>query len=122
MTVETARRADTLEPEIRALLLELKARLQRRFGERFVGLWLFGSRARGDHDPDSDVDVAVVLRQRLPHPFATTREILRETYDLLLERGYDIQPWPLEEGSLEDPDAHPYPMISRSVLREGVAI
>lgn len=28
---------------------------------RVVAAWLFGSRARGDHRPDSDVDVAVLL-------------------------------------------------------------
>jgi predicted nucleotidyltransferase len=49
----------TIEPEILALLEDLKKRLRRRFGDRFDALYLFGSRARGDAEPDSDVDVAV---------------------------------------------------------------
>jgi uncharacterized protein len=40
---------------------ELRAELTRRVGDRFVGAYLFGSRARGEARPDSDVDVLVVL-------------------------------------------------------------
>ncbi len=32
------------------------------FGERVSDILLFGSRARGDHRPDSDWDVAVLLK------------------------------------------------------------
>ena len=111
-----------IQPEIAALLAELERRLERRFGARFVALYLFGSRARGDHEPDSDVDVAVVLDQKIPQPFDVTREILEDTYDLLLDTGYYIQPWPLEKGSLDDPLSHPCPQISRAVLRDGAPI
>jgi uncharacterized protein len=111
-----------VEPAIAALLTDLKRRLERRFGDRFVALYLFGSRARGDHEPDSDVDVAVVLDQKMPQPFDVTREILEDTYDLMLETGYYIQPWALEKGCLEDPTAEGCPRVSRSVRREGVRI
>jgi predicted nucleotidyltransferase len=120
--VETLAAKHQIEPEIAALLANLKRRLERRFGNHFVALYLFGSRARGDAEPDSDVDVAVILNQAMPRPFETTREILEDTYDLLLETGYYIQPWPLENGSLDDPDAHSYRRISRAVRREGIRI
>lgn len=120
--VETVAAKHQIEPEIAALLADLKRRLERRFGERFVALYLFGSRARGDHEADSDIDVAVVLDQEMPRPFDVTREILEDTYDLLLDTGYYIQPWPLEKGSLDDPLSHPYPQISRAVLRDGTRI
>jgi uncharacterized protein len=122
MTVETARRVDTLEPEVRALLLELKARLERRFGERFVGLWLFGSRARGDHEPDSDVDVAVILDPEIASSAATKDAILDITYELMLERGHYIQAWILEKGCLDQPAGHPHAQITRAVLRDGVRV
>lgn len=110
-----------LDPALHDLLLDLKGRMRRRFGERFTGLYLFGSRARGDAEPDSDVDVAVVLRGELkPRPFAVKREILQDTYELLLDRGFYVQPWPLEEGSLEHPDEHPYAQVSRAVRRDGI--
>jgi uncharacterized protein len=112
----------TIEPEIASLLADPKRRLERRFGDRFVALYLFGSRARGDHEPDSDVDVAVILDQKLPQSFEVTREILEDTYDLLMETGFYIQPWPLEKGSLDEPAAHPHPRISRAIQRDGIRI
>ena len=39
---------------------------RRVFGERLAQVWLFGSRARGDHRPDSDVDLLVVLHEEGP--------------------------------------------------------
>ena len=120
--VEASLGSRVIEPELAALLADLKRRLERRFGDRFVALYLFGSRARGDHDPDSDVDVAVILDQKLPRSFEVTEQILEDTYDLMLETGFYIQPWPLEQGSLDDPPAHPHPQISRAIQREGVRI
>jgi len=120
MTETAAER--TIDPEIAALLVELKRRLKRRFGERLVALYLFGSRARGDHEPDSDVDVAVVLDQKMPRPYRAKCQLLDDTYELMLETGYYIQPWALEKGALERPDAHPSPQISRAVLRDGLRI
>jgi predicted nucleotidyltransferase len=43
---ETVAAEHEIEPQIAALLADLKRRLERRFGERFVALYLFGSRAR----------------------------------------------------------------------------
>ena len=111
-----------IDPKVAGILTDLKRRLERRFGDRFVALYLFGSRARGDHEPDSDVDVAVVLDQEIGRPFDLTREILEDTYDILLETGHYIQPWPLEKGSLDDPLAHPHPRICRAVQREGIRV
>jgi predicted nucleotidyltransferase len=79
-------------------------------------------RARGDHEPDSDIDVAVILDQEMPRPFDAKCQLLDDTYELMLETGYYIQPWALEKGALESPDAHPSPKISRAVLRDGLKI
>jgi predicted nucleotidyltransferase len=50
------------EEEIRTALAALKDRLGSLLGRALVKLVLYGSRARGDADPDSDVDVAIVFR------------------------------------------------------------
>jgi predicted nucleotidyltransferase len=50
------------EEEIRSTLLDLKGRLRSILGSSLLNLKLFGSRARGDADPDSDVDVAIIVR------------------------------------------------------------
>ena len=48
--------------KIPAIVHALKRRLAPMCGARLVKLCLFGSRARGDYSPDSDIDVAVVIR------------------------------------------------------------
>ncbi len=47
--------------ELESLLWTYRRLLERRFGARLQSLRLFGSRARGDAEPDADVDVSVVV-------------------------------------------------------------
>lgn len=55
--------ATELTPAERAALGELSANVRQRFGPRLRELLLFGSRARGEGDMDSDLDVAIVVEQ-----------------------------------------------------------
>lgn len=48
------------EPEVTELLALCQAELQAE------EIWIFGSRARGDHHPDSDWDILVVTRDDAP--------------------------------------------------------
>ena len=50
------------ESAIKDVLAELKNRLQEFLGERMVRLVLYGSKARGDYDRDSDIDIAIIVR------------------------------------------------------------
>ncbi len=43
-------------------VLELKKRLQERYGERLVRFLVFGSYARGEHSWESDIDIFVTLQ------------------------------------------------------------
>jgi hypothetical protein len=118
--VASRRRAELDEPT-RILMAALNRRLGQRFGRRLKGLILFGSRARGDHTADSDADVAVVLAGPIGNSFAIKSAIIDDSYDLFLESGVLVQPWPLEEGWLDDPASARCPHIVASVLREGIA-
>ena len=109
-----------LDEATRALMAALHRRLRRRFGDRLKGMILFGSRARGDHNVDSDADVAVVLTGPIGKTFAIKSVIIDDTYDLFLDSGILVQPWPLEEGWLDDPALAPCPHIVTNVLREGI--
>jgi hypothetical protein len=51
----------------------------------------------------------VILDQELPQAYDAKCQLLDDTYDLMLETGYYVQPWALEKGALENPDAHPSP-------------
>jgi Nucleotidyltransferase domain len=108
------------DPVVRLALEELDRKLRERFGRKYLRLVLFGSRARGDGNPDSDADVAVVLRGQIENRWSLRRLMIRDTYPILLETGLYIQAWPLEERELDDPDTSANPALVRNVLREGI--
>jgi uncharacterized protein len=47
---------------MRVLIAEARALLEREYGDQLAGVVLFGSHARGDAEPGSDVDLLVILR------------------------------------------------------------
>ncbi len=51
-----------MNARLQPLLVQLGRELKKIYGPRLVGSFLYGSSARGDQDPGSDIDVAVVLR------------------------------------------------------------
>ena len=50
-----------LQANEQAALQEFTARLFQEGDGRVVSVWLFGSKARGDFEPDSDLDLLIVL-------------------------------------------------------------
>jgi predicted nucleotidyltransferase len=56
---------------ITPILREIKRELQALYGDRLVKLILFGSHARGEATPDSDIDLLAVLKS----PVSQVQEI-----------------------------------------------
>ena len=54
-------RSRHLLPRESAAVSEYVRRLRQVLGYEPIGVWLFGSKARGDSDPESDIDLLVVL-------------------------------------------------------------
>ncbi len=54
--------------DLKKILPELKAALERRYGERLVKFVLFGSHARGEATEDSDIDVLAVVENLTDGP------------------------------------------------------
>jgi predicted nucleotidyltransferase len=90
-----------VSPHNDPVLARFRAALDRSYGDRLERVVLFGSRARGDHRPDSDYDVAVFIKDmgRLWDELGVLGEI---TTDILLEAGADISAKPFRAGSYGD--------------------
>ncbi|MBI4494183.1 MAG: nucleotidyltransferase domain-containing protein [Chloroflexi bacterium] len=78
-----------LPEHVRMALAELKEVLSRLYGERLRGIYLYGSYARGDYCPESDVDVLVVLGGPVRPGLEITRmnsvvAVICLKYDLLI--------------------------------------
>jgi predicted nucleotidyltransferase len=50
-----------MNENIQTILREFKEKLGRLYGDRLKGVYIFGSHARGEAGPESDVDVLIVL-------------------------------------------------------------
>ena len=68
----------------RAALVTLVDRLHQRYGEDLLRVVLFGSKARGDFDEESDLDVLIVVRMPDDNYWRHWNEIVTTTYDLEL--------------------------------------
>ncbi|HEY1614357.1 MAG TPA: nucleotidyltransferase domain-containing protein [Rhizomicrobium sp.] len=111
------------------LAQEIKTAVQNHFGAQLDAVYLFGSRARGEHRPDSDLDVAVVLRDVRRPLAAVDRELLDITYPLEIARGLHLQAWavPLDSMSVHglDNDSQDGGLrlrLAATVRREGVKL
>jgi UTP:GlnB (protein PII) uridylyltransferase len=81
----TRRRTTPIAADLANLLVSLRHELHSALGDNLERAILYGSHARGDARPDSDVDVLVVLRR--------TDEVVQETvhriaYRLMWERDF----------------------------------
>jgi antitoxin ChpS len=98
------------------------AAVRRHFGDRLRGLYLFGSRARGDHTPESDADVAVVLADDGWTYWDEKMALSDLTYEMLLEDGVYLQAWPVTITAWRKPETHHNPDLVLAMHRDGVAI
>jgi uncharacterized protein len=87
-----------------------------------AGAILFGSRARGTYQPDSDADVAVLLRGEHQR-FLTTKLAMADiAFDVLLETGINISPLPVWLDEWEHPETYSNPALLHNIAREGVRL
>jgi predicted nucleotidyltransferase len=96
----------------------------RRVAARFsVGAaFVFGSRARGTHRADSDVDIALVLRGPRGKLMETSLELADIAYDVLLDTNLYIQPMPVWEVEWAHPETHSNPRLIENIKREGIRL
>jgi predicted nucleotidyltransferase len=99
------------------VIARCKMALESYYGSRFKGLVLYGSVARNQASPASDIDLLVLLSNPLDY-FAELRRIVELLYPIQLEsdRLISAKPAPLDEfekGSIQ---------LYRNARREGVLV
>lgn len=78
-----------LTAEEKAALMQFKSDLKKVLGDRFIELRLFGSKARGDDRPDSDIDVLVLVG---PDDWRICDTVYGIATDVLLDADICISP------------------------------
>ncbi len=66
MSMEQENRLDHLTDKERRVVMEFVERVRQRFDGQLISAVLFGSRARGEAESDSDMDVLVVMSNADP--------------------------------------------------------
>ncbi len=107
----------TFRPEIESLLDDLKQRLRMLCGERLVEVVLFGSVARGEDTPESDVDVLVVLRGPVDH-YAESGPLSEIVVDLMSQHNEVVVPVVMAESMFRTGD---WPLLT-NVREEGILL
>lgn len=106
-----------MHEKLKIILAELRRRFEELYGERLVQIVLFGSQARGDAEPGSDIDVLVVLQD----PVQPGEEIKRTSdivADLSLQHNEVISCVFMGEDRFK----HRQGPLLRNVRREGIRI
>ena len=82
---------------------------------------LYGSRARGTHRPDSDADVAVLMRGDQDYR-AVTQYMAGAAFDVLLETDILVSALPIWLSEWENPDDYSNPVLLHNISREGTRL
>lgn len=87
-----------------------------------VDVLLFGSRARHSHRPESDADVAVLLRGKHGRRVDAALRFADIAFDVMLETGILIEAVPLWEDEWDAPETFANPALIANIRREGVRL
>ena len=107
-----------LSPTDRQAVEEFRRQIVKLLGRRLVAMKLFGSKARGDAGRDSDIDVLVIVDERVPE---ICDRIIDAAFDLDLKYGVYISPRVVAERVLADP-VWKTTLFLQQVEREGVTL
>ena len=96
----------------------------REIGRRYsvAAAFLYGSRMRGDFRPDSDADVAVILKGRRGDRAAVARDMAAAAFHVMMETGVMVEALPLWQDEFDHPEMFANPRLIGTIRREGVRL
>ncbi len=83
---------------------------------------MFGSRARGDHTAESDLDVAVITDRMTAGRSSAAGALADLAYDVLLETGILVAPLPLTKAEWGNPGSFSNPRLIQAIRAEGLVV
>lgn len=104
------------EKTIRAFLAGINGRYD------IAGVILYGRRARGTHDKDSDADLAVILKGERQRFLPVKLDMGDTAFDVMLETDILISPLPVWIDEWEHPEASWNPALLYNIDREGIRL
>lgn len=120
MTATRLRNARTPDPATRRAIELFLKEIAPYYG--IAGAVLFGSRARGDHRPDSDVDLAVLLRGQKSNPLPIVSHMAGAAADVMLDTGILVEAWPIWLEDWEHPEQSSNPDLLKNIRRDGIPL
>ena len=111
-----------IAPEIEKVARQFLQRLGECEQYAVTGAYVFGSRARGDALPESDTDIAVLLRGSPGRRVDETVKMADVAFDLMLETGIRIEALPLWESEWENLETFNNPALIENIRLDGVAL
>ena len=106
-----------ISDRVQILLQELKSQLQALYGDRLFSVLLYGSVARGEPTVDSDIDVLVVLKERVS-PVQEMRRMADIRLHFLLEFGELVSIMPMSWEAFSDRSDS----FANTLRREGITL
>lgn len=83
---------------------------------------LYGSRARGDFRPDSDADIAVVLKGQHGDRAAVVQDMAVTAFHVMMDTGVMVDALPLWEDEFAHPEGFRNPKLIENIRREGLRL
>jgi len=105
------------QEDLAIILRKLNKALKRLLGQRLEAVYLYGSHARGDARPDSDIDVLIVIKGAFNY-FDMVQKVSRQTAKLSLEYNTVIS---CVYATKDDYEHRRTPLLL-NIRREGVAV
>lgn len=107
-----------LSPQVQSAVAEFVTRVRAALGQNLVDVRLFGSRARGDSRPDSDIDIALVVEADRTRAEDVAIDI---AFDVNVASDLYISPRVIERQVLEHPVWRTTGFV-QALEREGIAL